>query len=455
LIHMKAGLAAEVLGGRLVGSPEARFTGVSLDSRGVRPGELFVALRGERTDGHVYLDAAFRAGATVVLVEEAPGDLPQDRAAVVVPDTLLSLGALAAWHRGRYCPRVIGLTGSVGKTTTRELLAACLEGTFSILVSPGNYNTESGVPMTLFGLDETVDVCVLEMAMRGTGQIAYLGQLARHDTAVITNIGPSHMEVLGSMERIAEAKGEVLQGTCLAVLNRDDPWIRRIARGYPGQVVWFGQSRKADFRAGDIRTGPGGSSFTVKGAGGEHRVRIPLPGTHNVMNALAALGTAVSLGVPLEDAARRLEVAKPPAMRWELLEGAGVTVVNDAYNSSPASASAALESLSMMEGRRVAVLGDMLELGRYARRGHRQVGQQAAKSGLSLLVTVGPLGRLIGEAALEAGMAQDQVLFCQDRSEALRVLEARSRPGDVILVKASRRLGMDHLARALVGGATR
>ncbi|MEW6081386.1 MAG: UDP-N-acetylmuramoyl-tripeptide--D-alanyl-D-alanine ligase [Bacillota bacterium] len=452
---MKASLAAEVLEGRLVGNPEARFTGVSLDSRGVRPGELFVALRGQRTDGHLYLDAAFRAGATVALVEEAPADLPQDRALVVVPGTLLSLGTLAGWHRGRYCPKVVGLTGSVGKTTTKGLLAACLEGTFSTLVSPGNYNTESGVPMTLFGLDESVEVCVLEMAMRGTGQIAYLGRLARHDTAVITNIGSSHIEILGSMQKIAEAKAEVLLGTSLAVLNRDDLRIRRIARGYPGRVVWFGQSRRADFFAGDIETGPGGSSFFVRSPEGEARVRIPLPGTHNVMNALAALAAAVSLGVPLEDAARRLGSARPLAMRWEILEGAGITVINDAYNSSPASASAALESLFMMEGRRVAVLGDMLELGHYARRGHRQVGKQAARSGLSLLVTVGPLGRLIGEAALEAGMAGDQVVFCHDRQDALAALEARSRPGDVILVKASRRLGMEHLARALVGGASR
>lgn len=443
---------SEILKARLVGDPESRFSGVAVDSRETRPGQLFVALKGERTDGHQYLTGALRAGATVVMVSREPGGLPEGRAAVIVPDTLIGMGALARWYRKRHSVRVVGITGSVGKTTTKEMLARCLKGTSRLLVSPRNYNTEIGVPLALFGLTPSTQVAVLEMAMRGRGQIAYLGSIARHDTAIITNIGSSHMELLGSIEAIANSKAEVLEGTHLAVLNRDDAWIRRISEGFEGEIAWYGLQADADYRAVAVSSGHDQVEFRVVTPVGEAPVRLSFPGTHNVQNALAALAAAVSLGVPLEDAARRLEGMASPPMRMEVLESGAIKVINDAYNSSPASAGAALQTLSSMEGRRVAVLGDMLELGSYAEQGHREVGWAAARSGLSLLVAVGDLGRVMGIAALESGMERDRVVFCRDNREALDVLAGYLAPGDTVLVKGSRGMKMEEIVQALGGG---
>ncbi|MBX6377923.1 MAG: UDP-N-acetylmuramoyl-tripeptide--D-alanyl-D-alanine ligase [Clostridia bacterium] len=448
--------AAEVAGmagARLAaGPPDVVVSGVTVDSRRVRPGDLFVALPGARVDGHDFAVQAVAAGAAAVLASRAVA-VPSGVPLLLAGDGVQALGRLAAAHRRRLDLQVVAVTGSVGKTTTRELIGAILAARFRTLVAPANYNTEVGLPLALCGLEPEHQVAVVELAMRGPGQIAYLASLARPDVGVLTRIGESHLGVLGSVEAIVRAKAELLAalpawGT--AVLNRDDPAQAALSAWSEAPVVWYGLGEGGAVTARRVEDGGlDGTTFRLVTPRGEADARLPLPGRHLLEDALAAAAAAVVLGVSPEEVVRALATARPPEGRLTRRLWGEVLILDDTYNASPTSVRAALTVLASTGRRRVAVLGDMLELGEAAAAAHRAIGAAAAGA-VDLLVTVGELARQCADAARTAGLPGEAVVACEDREEAVTVLRRLLRPGDTVLVKASRGVGLDRLVADLL-----
>ncbi|MDO8587973.1 MAG: UDP-N-acetylmuramoyl-tripeptide--D-alanyl-D-alanine ligase [Armatimonadota bacterium] len=442
-----------ILNGRLLrGETDAAITGVSADSRLAKPGDLFFALVAER-DGHDFIDAAARAGASAAIVsKEVEASIPL----VIVPDTLLALGNLAKLLRLRQSVHVIGVTGSVGKTTTKEMIAAVLDRKYCVLKSEGNYNNEIGLPMTLFQLRPEHDVVALEMAMRGPGEIRRLADIARPRIGVITNVGLSHVERLGSIDAIAAAKAEILDELPpdgLAVLPADDQFYRFLRSRRFGRVATFGTSESADVRASDIRIHPDGSpGATVTTKKGVMELELAAIGEHNIWNALAAIAVAIEMGVDLDDARAALEVFGSPSMRLNVVRSPlGYTVINDTYNANPASMAAAVRSLAAMQGdRKIAVLGDMLELGDHADSEHAEIGALLAEQGVDMLITVGELGRRIADGAVSSGFPASEITSLGNSSEVSDVLRPELRPGDVVLVKGSRAVKMEIVVEGIL-----
>jgi UDP-N-acetylmuramoyl-tripeptide--D-alanyl-D-alanine ligase len=454
--------AAEILaatGGRLIAGPEhAACSGIATDSRAVAPGQCFIALRGERFDGHDFVPQALQAGAAGAVVSREPAGLPQHRDqapfVVLVKDTLRALGRLAQLHRGRFDIPVIGVTGSTGKTTTKDMTAAILSRRGPIAATPENYNNEVGVPLALLSLTPEHTAAVIEMAMRGPGEIAYLASLAQPSIGVVTNIGLSHLERLGSGDAIADAKGELLEavGDGVSVLNADDPHFERLARRARGRVVEFGLSGTAQFQAVEVVAEREGTRFRLVCPRGERQVLLTTPGRHQVLNALAAAAAAIEAGAGLDDVTAGLGAFTASRARAQLVAGkSGFRVLDDCYNASPASVEAALELLADLGARRkVAILGDMLELGPTAPELHRAVGEEAGSVGLDLLITVGDLGRSIAEGA-RAVMPAESVRWARSNDEAAAwALEALG-PGDIVLVKASRAMAFERITERLTG----
>ena len=458
-IRLEELLAA--VGGRLQGpgSP-LTITGASVDSRRVTPGSIYVALRGERADGHAFVADALRAGAVAALVER-PVDLPPalDAPQLIVADALNALQELAAWWRVRHAVRVVGITGSTGKTIAKEITADVLSRGLVTLRNEGNLNSETGLPMTLLQLAPEHEVAVLEMSMYTLGEIARLAEIARPEIGVVLAVHPVHLERAGSIERIARAKAELpaaLPHDGLAVLNADDARVAAMREVTAAEVRTFGLSPGADVRADEIvSNGLAGTEFTVRAPWGERRVRSATPGRHLVPHALAAIAVAERLGIGLVDAAEALAAGSHAAHRMSVAEGAsGATLVDDTYNASPVSVAAALEFLAetpLAAGRRrIAVLGDMLELGPEEERLHREIGVLAAASA-DAIVTVGPRGDWIADAAEAAGA---RVARSADAVEAAAVLERDLVPGigDLVLLKASRGIGLDRAVEILLDG---
>ena len=449
-----------VVNGRLHGPPSSpSFTGASVDSRRVTPGSLFVALPGEHADGHAYVTDALRAGAVAALVAR-PVDLPPDIAApqVVVPDPLRALQDLAAWWRSRHAVRVVGITGSTGKTIAKEITADVLSRGLLTLRNEGNLNSETGLPMTLLRLEPAHEAAVLEMSMYTVGEIARLAEIARPEVGVVLAVHPAHLERAGSIERIAQAKAELpaaLPRDGLAVLNADDPRVAAMTAVTEAEVRTFGLGPTADVRADDVEgLGLVGTELTVHAPGGSRRLRSGTPGRHLVPHALAALAVAERLGVGMDEAAEALAAGSHAAHRMNVTEStAGATVIDDTYNASPVSVGAALDFLAetpVAAGRRrLAVLGDMLELGPDEEALHRTIGARAA-SAADGIVTVGERGRWIAEAAEAAGA---RVARAADAEESVAVLEREFAPGvgDIVLVKASRGIGLDRAVDLLRG----
>ena len=449
-------------GGHLIGTTRiTSFASAAVDSRNVVPGCCFVALRGERADGHRFVSEAVRRGATVALVDR-PIDAPGEGVAVVqVPDALLALQEVAAWWRGRSSVRVVGITGSTGKTIAKEIVADVLARSLRVLRNEGNLNSETGLPMTLLNLEPRHEVAVLEMSMYTEGEIARLAEIARPEVGVVLSVHPTHLERAGSIEAIARAKAELpaaLPSDGLAVLNADDPLVAAMRDVTAAAVRTFGLSASADVRATAIEShGVDGTSFTLEAPWGERRLHSATPGRHLVPHALAAAIVAEHLGVPLDDVATALAQGSHAPHRMALLEAAdGATLIDDTYNASPVSVAAALEFLAespIAFGRhRYAVLGDMLELGPDEERLHRQIGARAAAIA-EALVAVGQRGRWIGEAAIAAGLAR--VTIVADADEARAAVERDLAPGvgDLVLVKGSRGIELDRLVAALARGA--
>jgi len=427
--------------------------GISIDSRTVKEGELFIAIRGDRFDGHEFVPAALRKGAWGALVEQSAIESKHAAMAglqnvIPVADTLISLQELSLIHRKKFDLPLIGITGSNGKTTTKEMLASILLQKGPVLKNEGNLNNHIGVPLTLLKMDSHHKAAIIEMGMSGLGEIRTLARLAMPSVGVITNISAAHLQFLGSTDTVAEAKGELLQtmrtdGT--AVLNADDRYFVTMRNKYPGRVLSFGIEGPADVRASGIHQVRDVTDMTLHATGGSVLVRLRTVGRHNVYNALAAAAAALATDLPLETVKSGLEEFRPVAMRSELKDVQGRTVLADYYNANPASMIAALETLaSLKTGRRtVAVLGDMLELGKTEIEAHRKIGETAARLGIDLVITVGPLAKHIAEGAVAAGMARDRVLEADTTSRGAELLKEHSRPGDTVLIKGSRGMKME------------
>jgi UDP-N-acetylmuramoyl-tripeptide--D-alanyl-D-alanine ligase len=453
----------DVTGGRLVRDSHRRIHGAAVDSRVLRPGELFVALPGERTDGHRFLREAVMAGAAALLVGAEPDAATLaalgDVTIVVVDNQLAALHRLAAWWRGRFDPTVVGVTGSIAKTSTKEAIATVLAARGRTLRSEGNQNNEIGLPLTLLRLTPDDVHAVLEMGMYTGGEIAELATLARPRIGVVTAVLGVHLSRIGSIEAIEAAKAELIEALPadgVAVLNADDARVRRMATRTRARAVSYGFAGDADVAAERVRSGGvAGMTFVLRLGRGDAAVRLPVRipalGRLSVHNALAAAAVGWVLGMTAEAIAAALAGGWSAPHRAELVVAGGVTIIDDSYNASPASVIAALELLAGLPGRHVAVLGEMLELGDASVAGHRQVG--LAASTLELLVTVGPGAAAIAAGAREAGLAASAIVEVADRVSALAALRSRLRPGDVVLVKASRGIELDRLVDELRNGS--
>lgn len=455
MIELRLDQVAEVVGGALADPADGarRLDHVTIDSRTARPGSLFVPLAGEHVDGHDFVtDAAGRGAAGYLLAAGrshagAPG-------AIVVDDPADALLGLGVWVREHVAPRVVAVTGSSGKTTTKDLVAAAVGARRRVVANQGSYNNEIGVPLTCLRLEPDTEVLVAEIGARGLGHIERLAGPLAPDVAIVTTVGASHLEMLHDLDTVARAKTELVAalgpgGT--AVLNADDPRVMAMAGAARGRVVTYGLGA-ADWSASDVRFDElARATFTVHG----RRVRLPLPGAHNIGNALAALAAADALGVDVEAAADALESATVSDWRMQLLRTpGGLVVLNDAYNANPGSMRAALETLAATAtgGRRWAVLGQMAELGPTSEEAHREVGRLAAGLGIDGLVVVGDEAGAIREGAAEAGYPSADVLAVDGPRQAATVLAGRLRPGDVVLVKASRSVGLERVPDELEAG---
>jgi len=443
---------ARTVGGRLVGE-DATVAGVASDSREVRPGDLFVAIKGAHVDGHAFVADAFARGAGGALVATQDG---VDGPVVVVGDTGAALMALARDVRSSVRAAVVGITGSTGKTSVKDLAAAVLGTRFRVRASPRSFNTEVGVPLTLLNAPEDAEAIVCEMGSRGRGHIAALCEVARPTVGAVTNVGVAHMEMFGSPQAVADAKAELVEalpqdGT--AVLNADDPVVRGFDARTRARVLRFGTSPDADIRGEDVVLDPSGlPSFTLHTPAGSERVELAVPGEHMAWNALAAAAIGASLGLTPGECAAGLKEARVSSWRMEVLEGAdGVRILNDAYNANPTSMAAALKAARWMagDGRCIAVLGEMAELGTISAVEHERVGELAARLGIDRLVVVGPDARLIRMGAVREGVEPDRVVRCDTAEEAAEEVRAMARPGDLVLVKGSRVAGLERVAEAL------
>jgi UDP-N-acetylmuramoyl-tripeptide--D-alanyl-D-alanine ligase len=427
-----------------VGERAGAFRHVVVDSREVQRSDLFVALPGEHGNGHNFVADALQRGAAGLLVNRLPESLPEGAAAYVVEDTLAALQLLAKRHRASLPIKVIGVTGSVGKTTTKEILASVLATKYRILKNEANYNNEVGLPLTLLKATPQHERAVLEMGMYKPGEIRLLCGLALPHVGVAMNVHPVHLERAGSIEAIAAAKAELIESLPaegFAVLNGDDARVRAMALKTKARVLLFGTSEDCDVQGSDLESrGLEGISFTIVCGGESLRVETRLPGRHLLPNALAAVTVALVEGMKLEEVAQALAVTRIP-LRLHIYRGRNdSTLLDDTYNASPASMLAALELLADLPGRRIAVLGDMRELGAEEQEGHRVVGREAARVA-QVIYAVGELGRLIGEEAKRAG--HPAVSLWPSKEEAARQLAEELQVGDVVLLKASRAMALE------------
>ncbi len=461
-------ISVKVLAGDAPGWLKQRIRRISLDSRSVKPGDLFVAIKGDRYDGHDFVAAAIRCGAVGVLVHDgfrvdhaSLKEAGKKSSPVILGarDPLFAYQQLATHHRSRFDIPVVAVTGSNGKTTTKEMVASVMAHRWRILKTEGNLNNRIGVPQTLFRLNGRHEGAVIEMGVDHVGQTTRLCEIARPTVGLITNIGPDHLEFFGSMEGSAQAKAELLDllppdGT--AVLNMDDPYYDYLAARARCRVISFGMSAKADVQATDLKAdGRDGTIFRLRLPGQVRHtiVHIRAQGEHNVANALAAASVGSALGLPGAVIAQGLARFRPAAMRSQILVSHGLRIINDCYNANPASMRAAVQLLSQSKGRgqKIAVLGDMLELGPGAARLHEEAGSAVARLGIDRLIACGPLSRTLAEGARRAGMDTARIVEVRDAAGAAAAVKSMAKQGDVVLVKASRGMKLEHVVDALLG----
>lgn len=451
-----------------VDRPAGQVGGFSIDSRTIRPGELFVALHGPRFDGHDFVDAALQRGAAGAVVARREFQARRGRWAslsdralfVLVDDPLAALQSMASWHRERFRPPLIGVTGSNGKSTTKEMIASILAGRGPVLKNEGNLNNHIGLPLSLLRLGKEHHAAVVEIGISQKGEMKRLCEMARPTVGVVTNVGPAHLEFLGDLAGVAEEKGKMFESVRnggIAVINRDDPYLQPWEERL-GDKWTFGLNAPADVTAGDLSQESGRIRFMLRidRRGGE-RAEITLStfGVHQVYNALAAAAASAALGFGLNEIREGLAQFRPMALRSELLEAKGVHILLDAYNANPASMKASLEMLASYrpaggggEGRKIALLGDMLELGAAAAPAHFEIGRRAAEVGIDLLIVTGDWAEKTAEGARRGGMTAEAVSIHPDLESVRGFLREKIKTGDCILIKGSRGMKME---RALAG----
>jgi UDP-N-acetylmuramoyl-tripeptide--D-alanyl-D-alanine ligase len=450
----------EATGGRLVhGNDMTSFRGISTDSRSIQEGELFVAIAGQRYDGHQFVKGAYEKGALGVMVSEAyvAKESPHSEKKgcwIAVPDTVTALGDLAAFCRRQSKASVVAITGTNGKTTTKEMTAAVLSQAFQVLKTPGNFNNLIGLPLTLLSLDEDHEWAVLELAMNRPGEIGRLARICRPQVGVITNIGPGHLAGVKDMDGVMKAKGELLEvlgedGT--AVLNIDDQRICRLAEDFDGRVVSFGIHSSAEVWATPVSQSRSSCSFDLCWYDESIRVSLAIPGSGAIYNALAAAAVGYRLGLSMEEVRTGLEalVPLPGRMEISMLSG-GIYVINDTYNANPASMGLSIDTLRSLKGngRGIFVAGDMMELGDHADRAHRELGVLVSRAGIARLYATGRFAEAVAEGAKGAGMDAEKT-FIGNHEQIIENLKGSLGPGDWVLVKGSRLMAMEKVVEGL------
>jgi UDP-N-acetylmuramoyl-tripeptide--D-alanyl-D-alanine ligase len=444
-------------GGRLVqGDPALAIDRLHTDTRTLLAGDCFVALEGDRFDGHAFVGQVKNRGAVAALVSRRPSatDVPEDLALVEVPNTLEALQRFAAAYRRQLGARVIGVTGSSGKTSTKELIASVLRVRFKTKATEGNLNNHIGVPLTLMRLEEDDQFGVVEMGMNHPGEIATQAHMALPQIGVISSIGPAHIEFFRDQAAIAEEKAELIAALPtdgLAVLNSDDEWSRRIAHRTRARLAWVGSGPESTWWAEDLQMATDHLSFRLRHNGSSARVRLPVVNRVMVSNALLAAAVGRECGLTMDEIARGLESVKLPGARMQVLKLGESWIINDAYNANPDSMKAALTALREFPHatRRLAVLGTMGELGVHATELHFITGEYAAKQGVEFLIAVGPQAEAYARGAIAGGMTHQQVVSALDAGEAAAALKPMLREGDAVLVKGSHFMGLERLVTAL------
>lgn len=428
------------INGRVISGLPVGIKGISTDSRTASSDEAFLALRGERFDGHDFLaEALERAGGAIV--SSPPAALPEGKCVIEVPDTLKALHAMARYIREKFNPLVVGITGSNGKTTTKEMLASMLSSRYRVLKNSGNLNNQIGLPMSLLGMGPADEVAVLEMGASAPGDIAELCEIALPGYGALTNIGHAHMEGFGQIGAVRQCKLEMLGYVGSVAVNADDAFLMEGLNGYAGRVVRYGIDAAADVKASDVELGSASSSFTLSLGSRTCKAQIKVPGLFNVYNALSASAVAHMLGLEPEQICQGLRDFSGVAMRSEIKGLRGAMVISDVYNANPDSMLEALKELLRLKGRRaIAVLGDMLELGGYSDTAHRALGQWMASSAVDMLIAVGPNMALAAEEFQQSGKT---AIRAADPNEAREILLGHLGQGDTVLVKGSRSMRME------------
>lgn len=441
----------------------------TVDSRHVLPGALFFAIKGERVDGHAYISKAFENGALVAIIDQEidcnypildlvekasidPIHIPDQPFCIKVKDALQAMQTIAAHQRRIINPTVIGITGSVGKSSTKELVAEVLGQHFHTHKNPGNYNNEIGLPLTLINAGYGHNCIVAEMGFYYPGEIRFLCEIAAPQIGIVTNIGTVHAERAGSQQIIAQGKAELVQSlpeNGYAILNYDDPFVRPMDKETQANVIYYGLSPEADVWADNIQgKGLNGISFSIHHQENTFHVQVPLLGKHSVQTILRASAAGIAAGMQWEAIIAGLQKGHAPLRLVTTRSESGALILDDTYNATPESMIAALDLLDELKGHKVAVLGDMLELGEYEQAGHQQVGERAATV-VNHLITVGKLGKIIADSAHRCGLSEKDITMVADSTEAVQVLKYNLRPEDVVLIKGSHGLRMDTIASAL------
>jgi UDP-N-acetylmuramoyl-tripeptide--D-alanyl-D-alanine ligase len=443
-----AQIAAFAGGSISAGNAEATVSRVSTDSRTLQAGDLFVPLRGENFNGHKFIQQAAERGAVGAMVETNwSGNAPDNFALIRVADTLAGYQTLAANYRGSLPLKVVAITGSNGKTSTKDFVAATLARKFRVTKTEANFNNHVGLPQTMLGANRADEIAVWEIGMNHPGEIAALAKLAAPDVAIITNVGVAHIEFMGSREAIAEEKGalaEAVGSDGTLILNADDAFTESIATRTRAKIVLAG-IENGSVRATDITQHSTGSEFTILEGAHRCRAQLPVPGIHMVQNAMLAVATGRVFGLSLEECAVGLASTPLTKARLQIREIGGVQFIDDSYNANPDSMKAALRTLVELDadGRRIAVLGEMGELGAESERGHREVGEAAAALRVDELIAVGPIGAAIARAAEKAGLEKSVAVDSQE--DAADLLERNAKPGDLVLIKGSRSARMERV----------
>jgi len=445
-------------GGKLIcGSLESRIAGISTDTRSVKHGEIFFALHGENYDGHNFIKQAVYNGATGVVIsagkkiENLSLNGSGNVALIEVSDTLRALGDLAKYYRKNLQTKFVAVTGSNGKTTTKDMVYHVLKDFKNVSRSRKSFNNFIGVPLTIFGADLTHDFCIVEMGTNAPGEIKRLSEIISPDFTILTNISHTHLEGLGSIEGVASAKAEFIEnmdedGTLIT--NADDAWCSQIASRFNGKVINFGFGENARIKASKVKRNKSGFTFTVNEL---FTINLPVLGKHNIYNSLAAVALCNAVGVRMEEMGERFVDFKLPPMRMEKRVCGDVIAINDGYNSSPSSMSVALDELSQLPapGRRIFVCGDMLELGKDTERLHKEIGKRVASSKVDILWTVGPFSRFVAEEAIANGMSSENVFSYDTSEETCSLVASQLKSKDTVLIKGSRRMKLECISHQI------